>query len=664
MPFGNTANRPSNPTVGQTYYNGELGYQEIYTNSGWTKAVAGSGEDFTVNVGTSGNTKTDLTKNFISGKYICTSSLSDSTLDIYLLNEDGSVSGYANAATATTTIDATASFRYVVVYGATNNDTLTFQYKTVVAPTSNSTNDLLVGPRITNVATVSLPNQNDTTVVTGQNFAIDITATFTGTDNVTRNAKSIVRSSSTSLIITRPDDMPPSANPYTLTLINPGTISPTSSNAHKSINTISSGNSPVWVTTSPLHYDFGVAWNGGNLSATDADGGSSITYSVVSGSLPTGISLNSSTGALTGTPSTSQVSATVRATDSGGNFVDRTFLFNRKPVWNTTSLAQGTQGSAYSQTLSVSDDTSISSYTLVSGTLPSGLSLNTSTGVISGTPSAGNGNATLTFRATDSNGGTQDRNLSIGILLSVDFTSSTTWTAPSGVSSVTALVVAGGGGGANGSYGGHGGGGAGGVIYNTSQAVTPNQSYVITIGGGGSTNSNGTSSSFGSLISTTGGGRGGGNSSDGTNTGGKTAGDGGSGGGGAGDSGFGSASDGAWRTPGTGVSGQGNSGGNSTGLGFGGGGGGGKGSAGSGATYGNGASYTIVSTTYNVGGGGHGGTNGNNVASNIWGGGGTNSSSGGIAGSANTGGGGGGKNNNNTGAASGGSGRIVLSYVA
>ena len=38
-PFGNTANRPSSPQVGQTYYNGELGYLEIYTASGCTSAT-------------------------------------------------------------------------------------------------------------------------------------------------------------------------------------------------------------------------------------------------------------------------------------------------------------------------------------------------------------------------------------------------------------------------------------------------------------------------------------------------------------------------------------------------------------------------------------------------------------------------------------------------
>ena len=42
IPSGNTASRPSSPSVGTTYYNGELGYLEIYTSSGWKAAQASS----------------------------------------------------------------------------------------------------------------------------------------------------------------------------------------------------------------------------------------------------------------------------------------------------------------------------------------------------------------------------------------------------------------------------------------------------------------------------------------------------------------------------------------------------------------------------------------------------------------------------------------------
>jgi hypothetical protein len=39
IPFGTSENRPANPSIGQTYYNGTLGVQEIYTSSGWLPAT-------------------------------------------------------------------------------------------------------------------------------------------------------------------------------------------------------------------------------------------------------------------------------------------------------------------------------------------------------------------------------------------------------------------------------------------------------------------------------------------------------------------------------------------------------------------------------------------------------------------------------------------------
>lgn len=94
------------------------------------------------------------------------------------------------------------------------------------------------------------------------------------------------------------------------------------------------------------------------------------------------------------------------------------------------------------------------------------------------------------------------------------FTSSSTWTAPAGCTSIYAVVIGGGGGGSGssgvsgvaGGYGGVGGCAAG---YYT---VVPNTTYTVTVGVGGagnnsnnSTGGTGTSSSLGSLLSATGG---------------------------------------------------------------------------------------------------------------------------------------------------------------
>jgi hypothetical protein len=561
-----------------------------------------AGEDFTISVGASGNTKSNLGKSFGSGNYICTSSLSDSSLDIYLLGSDGSVAGYANATTATTTVVASAPFQYVVVYGSTSNDTLTFQYKTVASPSTNSTTDLLIGPRIISIGTSSLPNQNNTTSVTGHNFAEDVVITFSSaTAGYTPTvAKSVVRSTSTSLIITRPDNMTTAYSPYTITAVNPGTVSPTSSNVHILTNCITAGSAPVWVTSASLPiFTKNVAYST-TIQATDADGGSSVTYSIVSGSLPTGITFNTSTATFSGTPTTALTTTyTIRATDSGSNFVDRTFtLTNASPTWTTTSpLPLATVGSAYSTTVVAGDDSgSVPTYSVLSGSLPSGLSLNASTGAITGTPSAAPAvGTTFVLRASDANGLTVDRTFTIPFPRIETFTGTTNWTAPTGVTSLASLLVVGGGGNAGGmeTNWGPGGGGAGGYLAPTNVAVTPGTTYTLTVGGRA-----GNSSAIG--YTAYGGGSGGADAQYSNapypN---RVGGNGGSGGGG-----------GSFNGPGgSGTAGQGNNGGTGgPNTSVGGGGGGGAGGGGGTPGAGGGASTSITGSSYEYSRGGPGAT--------------------------------------------------------
>jgi hypothetical protein len=242
----------------------------------------------------------------------------------------------------------------------------------------------------------------------------------------------------------------------------------------------------------------------------------------------------------------------------------------------------------------------------------------------------------------------------------VVFNSSTTWTAPAGVSSVNYLVVAAGGGGGNLAGGG---GGAGGYRAST-LSVTSGTTYTVTIGAGGASATQGGNSVFSSITSTGGG-------AGGLYDGG-TGGTGGSGGGGAGTSGTTGSSAGGAAT-----SGQGSAGGGATTTGGGGGGGGGAGGGGSNAGNGNGAnagngssSSSITGITYAGGGGGgnrafDAGTGGSGGSGGGGGGGGTNRLTP-ADGTVNTGGGGGGggfgTSISSTGA-SGGSGVVVLSYT-
>jgi hypothetical protein len=75
---------------------------------------------------------------------------------------------------------------------------------------------------------------------------------------------------------------------------------------------------------------------------------------------------------------------------------------------NTLELPGGVVGTAYSQTLTATGGTAPYTWTLASGPLPAGLTLDASTGVISGTPSKA-GAAPFTVNATDSGNPTRSR---------------------------------------------------------------------------------------------------------------------------------------------------------------------------------------------------------------------------------------------------------------
>lgn len=180
-------------------------------------------------------------------------------------------------------------------------------------------------------------------------------------------------------------------------------------------------------------------------------------------------------------------------------------------------------------------DPPITGYSIVSGSLPPGLSFNTSTGDITGTPNVVSSNTTSTFTVRASSpSGNVDATFSItirpAILATWTSQQSTNWSVPSGVTEVEILMIAPGG------SGGHigGGGGAGGIVYTNSFPVTPGSTVPIFIGAPGGPfygsyprGNTGQDSNFGTLVAK-GGGYGG--SYDGT---GRTGGAGGSGGGGA-----------------------------------------------------------------------------------------------------------------------------------
>lgn len=563
-----------------------------------SKLLPSSGSnDFNVAIGGT-NTSVTFDKEYGAGAYTIVASGSDTTFDVYAYNAAGVLAGYTNSASFVASIP----FNKMVILGHTAGSLLSFNYKKTYT-TSADDNEVTAGPFIVSASATTLPNTSSTISVTGGNFATDITATFTSTSTATVYTATVTRNSVTNLTIGRPSTLPAQYGPYSLVLENPGITSPTGSNSHKL--TVDAGVAPTWVTGSVLSFTSGQSWNGGNLSATETDAGSTIQYSIVSGTLPSGLSLSTS-GVITGTTTASQVSVTFRATDSGNSFTDKTIKFNANPVWVTSGTIAATKDAVYSYSLSTTDDAAgARTYVLTSGTLPTGLTL-ASNGTISGTPTVYNPTgANVTFTATDADGGSTVSGTITIQVLQVQYatlTSSQSWTVPAGNTTIDYIVVAGGGAGAfPGSNVGGSGGGAGGMIVVTGASVTPGASLSAVIGAGG----NGT---FGSQSDGGSGVRGGNSSFNGTScTGGGgggawhsfNAGNGGSGGGAPGSSG---------GNFGTGIAGQGNNGGSGRDQ-YSACGGGGKGSAG--GVYTAGSGYTwIDGITYARGGTGV--SNGNN----------------------------------------------------
>ena len=84
------------------------------------------------------------------------------------------------------------------------------------------------------------------------------------------------------------------------------------------------------------------------------------------------------------------------------------------PTVTTPSLADGTTGSSYSATLAATGGTGSYTWSVTLGSLPAGLLLNTSTGVIHGTPT-GTGTATFTVSATDGTPKTGSKSLTLTV---------------------------------------------------------------------------------------------------------------------------------------------------------------------------------------------------------------------------------------------------------
>ncbi len=158
---------------------------------------------------------------------------------------------------------------------------------------------------------------------------------------------------------------------------------------------------------------------GDNVSLTPTNIGGTATSWSISPALPTGVNLNTSTGVISGIPSAFSVSTNyiITATNASGNdtFVIN-MTFNALPTVDYGGSKSLTTG--ISTTITPTVTGSVLSYAVSNGTLPTGLSLNTSSGVISGTPTTGTASFNYIIIATiysDAGNRTVSSTVNIGV---------------------------------------------------------------------------------------------------------------------------------------------------------------------------------------------------------------------------------------------------------
>ena len=144
---------------------------------------------------------------------------------------------------------------------------------------------------------------------------------------------------------------------------------------------------------------------------TPSHGGGAVDAYTATPTLPAGLSLNGTSGAISGTPTAivSTVHYTVTATNSGGSTpATLAITVNDLPPTNlhyTTPSPTYTVGTTISPNFATQDGGAVTGYS-VSPALPTGLTFNTVTAAITGTPSAPAALATYTVTATNSGGST------------------------------------------------------------------------------------------------------------------------------------------------------------------------------------------------------------------------------------------------------------------
>lgn len=163
------------------------------------------------------------------------------------------------------------------------------------------------------------------------------------------------------------------------------------------------------------------------------------TYTV-SPALPNGLQLSASTGVVSGTPTTSQAATnyTITATGATSGSATSTLTIGVAGITPLAQTIRAVKGTAMTSSTAFTATSFVGavSYALT-GTLPTGLSFSTATGVISGTPSTSQAATSYTVTATGATSGTATATISLSVAELPPATTSVQGTVGTAITSTT-----------------------------------------------------------------------------------------------------------------------------------------------------------------------------------------------------------------------------------
>lgn len=193
-------------------------------------------------------------------------------------------------------------------------------------------------PLITSVSPSTYNGESGTQfTISGYFFDSGVTVKFITNSGTEYSAATVSRTNASQLTATTPQDFTVAQEPLKVKVVNGSGLSYVLDAA------IDCGGVPSWTTSAGnlTTVDKGASVST-TIAATDPDTNATISYSIASGSLPSGVSLNSSTGAITGTApavdADTTYNFTAAATDNAGNNSSRAFSIIIKDTITKTSL--------------------------------------------------------------------------------------------------------------------------------------------------------------------------------------------------------------------------------------------------------------------------------------------------------------------------------------